>query len=95
MKFKSNARFNEPLENGTIFELKDNGLRIKIHRIVHIDNTWFLSCPVLGFSQTDLHESDFEEAIKKAKSILNSRIDEFREEFNKIVNDDVVEIVKY
>ena len=95
MQFKSNAKFNNPVESGTIFELKNNGLRITIHRIIHITNTWFLSCPVLGFSQVDLHESDFEEAVKKAKSILNSKIDEFREEFNKIANDDVIEIVRY
>lgn len=37
MKFRSNVRYGEPSESGTIFELKDNRLRIKIHRIIHID----------------------------------------------------------
>lgn len=92
MKFKSNARWNEPKENGTIFELKNNGLRIKIHRIIHIENTWFLSCVALGFSQYDLREPDFNEAVRKAKIIIDEKINEFREEFNKIVNDDVIEL---
>lgn len=92
MKFKSNARWNEPKENGTIFELKNNGLKIKIHRIVHIDNTWFLSCVALGFCQCDLRESDFNKAVRKAKIIIDEKISEFREEFNKIANDEVIEL---
>ena len=92
MKFKSNARWNEPKENGTIFELKNNGLKIKIHRIIYIENTWFLSCAALGLSQYNLMESDFDEAVRKAKIIVNEKINEFREEFNKIANDDVIEL---
>ena len=92
MKFKSNARWNELKENGTIFELKNNGLRISIHRIVHVENTWFLSCAALGLSQYNLMESDFDEAVHKAKIIVNEKINEFREEFNKIANDDVIEL---
>lgn len=91
MKFKSNARWNEPKENGTIFELKNNGLKIKIHRIIYIENTWFLSCTSLGFVQYDLRDSDFNKAVRKAKIIIDEKINEFREEFNKIVNDDVIE----
>lgn len=92
MKFKSNARWNEPKENGTIFELKNNGLRIKIHRIIHIEDTWFLSCQALSISQRDLHERDFDKAVKKAKAIINQEIGELMEEYDKIVGDDVIEI---
>lgn len=92
MKFKSNARWNEPKENGTIFELKNNELKIKIHRIIYIDDTWFLSCATLGLSQYDLRESDFNEAVRKAKIIIDEKIKSFREEFNKIANDDVIEL---
>lgn len=92
MKFKSNARWNEPKENGTIFELKNNGLRIKIHRIIHIEDTWFLSCYALSISQRDLHERDFDKAVKKAKAIINQKIGELMEEYDKIVGDDVIEI---
>ena len=73
-------------------ELKNNGLKIKIHRIIHIENTWFLSCVALGFSQYDLRDPDFNEAVRKAKIIIDEKINEFREEFNKIANDDVIEL---
>ena len=92
MKFKSNARWNEPKENGTIFELKNNGLRIKIHRIIHIEDTWFLSCHTLNISQRDLYERDFDKAVKKAKAIINQEIGKLMEEYDKIVGDDVIEI---
>lgn len=92
MKFRSNARYGEPPESGTIFELKDNRLRIKIHRIIHIDGTWFLSCAPLGFSQYDLHEDDFNNAVGKAKDIIGQEIRKLNDEYCKIVNDDVIEI---
>lgn len=93
MKFRSNAKWNEPKENGTIFELKNNGLKISIHRIIHIEDTWFLSCAALGISQRDLREPDFNEAVRKAKVIIDEKIKAFREEFDKIANDDIIEIM--
>ena len=92
MKFRSNARWNEPKENGTIFTLKNNGLGISIHRIIHIEDTWFLSCVALGISQRDLMAPDFIEAVRKAKVIIDEKIKVLREEFNKTANDDVIEL---
>ena len=92
MKFKSNARWDEPKENGTVFELRRNGLRIKIHRIIYIQDTWFLSCYTLNISQMDLHESDFNKAVKKAKVIINQEIGRLIAEYDKIAGDDVIEI---
>lgn len=92
MKFKSNAKYGESKENGTIFELKNNGLRIKIHRIMYINNTWFLSCYALNISQRNLYESDFNKAVKKAKQIINQEIGELIDEYDKIVGDDIIEI---
>ena len=94
MKFRSNARYDEPPESGTIFELKDNKLRIKIHRIIHIDGTWFLSCAPLGFSQYDLHEDDFNNAVGKAKDIIGQEIRRLNDEYCKILDDYSVEIVR-
>lgn len=94
MKFRSNARYGEPPESGTIFELKDNKLRIKIHRIIHIDGTWFLGCAPLGFSQYDLHEDDFNNAVGKAKDIIGQEIRRLNDEYCKILNDYSVEIVR-
>ena len=53
---------------------------------------WFLSCHTLNISQRDLHESDFNKAAKKAKTIINQEIGELMEEYDKIVGDDVIEI---
>ena len=92
MKFKSNARWGEPKENGTIFELKNNKLGIKVHRIVHIENTWFLSCYALNISQMNLFESDFNKAVKKSKLIINQKIGELMVEYENIVGDDVIKI---
>lgn len=93
MKFESNSRWNEPKEKGSIFRLKNNGLRISIHRIVGIEDTWFLSCHTLQISQRELYENDFDKAVEKAKNIIYDEIKELQEEFNKIKNDDVIEIV--
>lgn len=92
MKFKSNATWGKPKEDGTVFVLKNNGLKIRIHRLIGVENTWFLSCTSLGFSQYNLREPDFTEAVCKAKTVIDGKIREFREEFNKIADDDVVEL---
>lgn len=92
MKFTSNAKWDEPKENGTVFELKNNGLGIVIHRIICMQDTWFLSCHVLNIQQVDLHESDFDKAVKKAKAIINQKIRKLLLEYNKIAGDDVIEI---
>lgn len=91
MRFESNARWSEPKETGTIFTLKNNGLGIIIHRLFHVKNSWFLSCRELNISSRDLHESDFDEAVETAKVIINQKIGELIEEYNKIVGDDVIE----
>ena len=72
--------------------MKNNGLGISIHRIIHIEDTWFLSCAALGISQRDLMEPDFNGAVRKAKFIIDEKIKALREEFDKIVNDDVIEL---
>lgn len=91
MKFESNARWSEPKETGTIFTLKNNRLGIRIHRIIHVENTWFLSCRALNISKLNLHEKDFDEAVETAKVIINQEIGELIEEYDKIVGDDVIE----
>lgn len=92
MKFKSNAKLDVPKENGTIFELKDNRLRIRIHRVMGIEGTWFLSCAALGFTQMDLREKSFDKAVKKTKETINHKIGELIAEYEKIVGDDLIEI---
>lgn len=91
MKFKSNAKWNQPKEEGSVFQLKDNSLGIYIHRIIHIDDTWFLTCNALNISRLNLHEKNFEKAVKKSKIIINKKLGELMSEYDKICSDNVIE----
>jgi len=47
MKFISNATYEKPVESGTIFKVTVGGIRITIHRVIHLEG-WYLSCSDLG-----------------------------------------------
>ena len=51
-----------------------------------------MSCHALNISQMDLRESDFNKAVKKAKTIINQEIGKLMKEYDKIADDDVIEI---
>ena len=91
MKFRSNARYEELLENGTVFDLNGSKLRICIHRLVGIQDEWFLDCAALRLSNVDLQEKEFDKAVNKSKSIIGNKIKELQEEFNKIADDTLIE----
>lgn len=63
MNFKSNAKYNQQPENGSVFELKDNGLGISIHHYIGCGNDWYVSCKALGISAKSLYTQDFTEAV--------------------------------
>lgn len=68
-------KFNEPLENGGIFELKGNELRIIIHHHKYYsEKEWFLSFAPLGIDKIELGEISFDEAVEKSKKIIQERI---------------------
>lgn len=91
MEFKSNAKYEQKPEEGTIFELKNNNLKMSIHHYVGCGDLWFLSCRSLGISCRDLYTNDFNEAVIKAKEIVWEDISGLLEEFNKIKSDYAVE----
>ena len=62
MQWKVNSR-------ETMYDLKNNELRITIHRINGL-NGWYLSSGSLGISQRDLDTEDFNEAVKKSQIII-------------------------
>ena len=70
LEWKSNARWNEDLNEGSIFELKDNKLGISIYHYVGCGKNWYLSCKALKMSNRSLETEDFEEAVKRAKRII-------------------------
>lgn len=95
MKFKSNARYKEKLEDGSIFDLKDNSLKLSIHKYAGCGNDLFLSCYELGISTKNLETEDFNEAVSKSKEIVSERVKHLREEAYRFCMDTHVEIVRY
>lgn len=66
LEWKSNARCNDNVEDGTIFELKNNDLGISIHKDIGCGDNWLLSCKALGIKAHSLSTKDFEEAVSNA-----------------------------
>lgn len=95
MEFKSNAKYGKKPEEGSIFDLKNNNLKMSIHHYTGCGDSWFLTCKSLGISCKDLYTNNFDEAVKKAKEAIWEDISELIEEFNKIKSDNVVEISRY
>lgn len=75
MIWKSNVRFGQEPETGTIFNLKGCGVRITIHKFAGCGENLYLSCPELSISEEDLKTEDFNEATKAARKIVKKRID--------------------
>ena len=95
MKFKSNAKFGKEHESGGIFELKDNSLRICIHKYAGCGDALFLNCRALNIDNYDLFTENFNEAVCRSKQIISETMEIFKEEAAKFCNDDSVEIVRY
>ena len=95
MKFKSNAGYKEKLEDGSIFDLKDNSLKLSIHKYAGCGDNLYLSCYELGISTKNLETEDFNEAVSKSKEIVSERVKHLREEAYRFCMDTHVEIVRY
>lgn len=93
MKFKSNARYNEPVESGTIFESKIGGMRISVHKIIHCEG-WYLSCPNLRISQMKLKSDTLISAIKESKEVLKNVIEELKKDVDSFCESEI-EISRY
>ena len=95
MKFKSNAKYNEEPETGSIFALKYNSLGIVIHKYVGYGDVLFLNCSALGVFNYDLETEDFGEAVSKAKEIIMSKVKKIREDAYKFYSDNNIEFDRY
>ena len=91
MKFKSNAKYNEEPETGSIFALKYNSLGIVIHKYVGYGDVLFLNCSALGVFNYDLETEDFDEAVSKAKEIIMSKVKKIRVDAYKFYSDNNIE----
>lgn len=76
LEWKSNARYSENVEDGSIFELKNNDLGISIHKYVGCGDRWFLSCKALGIKAHELFTNDFEKAVETAVDYICIKVSE-------------------
>lgn len=95
LEWKSNARYGQKTENGSIFELKNNGLGISIHKYNACGDGWFLSCKALGIKAHDLFTNDFDMAIEKAKDYICAKFAELDYLVDLLVRGDENIFVRY
>lgn len=73
-KLVSNAKYGQPVEEGTVFRAKISGTQIVIHRIIHLDGR-FLSCARFGIQDKELEADSIPGAIAEAKTVLKEYAD--------------------
>lgn len=66
MVLKSNAKYNVPIENGTVYKSEVNDLTVSIHKIIGLDG-WFLNCSKLG--KESLAENKIKSIIRALKEL--------------------------
>lgn len=88
MKFKSNAKYGKPIENGTIFEGKVGDLRITIHRINHCEG-WFLSCYNMQIQNMQLKNDTLMGAIEESKEVLKNKVEKLRNDVKAFYESDI------
>ena len=97
MQWRSNARWNQDVNEGTIFTLKDSKVNISIHKIHGIgNNKWYLSCRTLDISQFGLNTEDFDLAVEDAKIIIQTKLEMLSQDFAGVLSNDTEnKIVRY
>lgn len=88
MQWKSNAKYGQELTDGSIFELKESGISIKIHKIAGCGGGLYLTCRDFGFVQRNLDTEDFDEAVENAKSLILKRANFLSKEALKFHDDE-------
>jgi hypothetical protein len=93
VKIISNAKYNEPVESGTIYRCKLSVFEISIHRIIHCDG-WFLSCAGVGISQRKLKSESLMRAIKEGINVVSDKIEKMRNDVETLKSENI-EISRY
>lgn len=95
MKFKSNAKYEEKLETGSVFTLKNNSLGITIHKYFGCGNALFLNSEALNIDNYDLETEDFDEAVSRTKEVVMREVKKIREDAYKFCLDNNIEFDRY
>lgn len=88
MQWISNAKRNQALKEGSVFELKGIESRIVIHKIHGCGNELYLSFHDLDISSADLLTEDFEEAVEEAKKVITKKLSRISNDVYIFVSDD-------
>ena len=94
MKLKSNAKYNVPVENGTIYEAKINDMRVSIHKIIGVEG-WFLNCSKLGIMDKELESEDLFACVRESRKIMKDNLKALTEDVETFCIDEPIEIVRY
>ena len=95
MKFKSNAKYKEKPETGSIFTLQDNSLGISIHKYVGCGDALFLNSKAMNIDNYDLGTEDFDEAVSKAKEVVMREVKKIRVDAYRFYSDSNIEFDRY
>ena len=93
MKLISNAKFTEPVENGSIFRAKAGTTEITVHRYRGCEG-WFLTCRNLGIEARELKSEGLMQAVKESGEILKRTVDRMQKNINTFCDSDI-EIARY
>ena len=95
MKLISNAKYGEPVESGTVFNIKENGFNMSIHKIHGCGDTWYLDCLELGIDNLPLKNRNLLGCVKDAKEIIKYKLETLNVRFNSLYKDEDIEISRY
>lgn len=94
MKLKSNAKFNTPVESGTVYEIRENNLIVTIHRINGLEG-WFLTCNKLDIVERELKSKDLFACVRESRKIIKDALKKLSEDVKLFCIDDPIEITRY
>lgn len=93
MKFKSNAKYDQPVECGSIYQGEIGNLCISVHHI-YGGKEWYLSCHKLNIGQKELKSEKLLDAIEEAKEVLKRAVDSLQQDVNVFLQESI-EISRY
>jgi hypothetical protein len=88
MDFKSNAKYKEPVESGTVFECKCGLLNISIHKIIYCSG-WYLNCHKIGICDMELKSESLLAAINEGVNIVGEEIEKMKSEVETLKSEDI------
>lgn len=95
MKWKANAKFNQPLESASVWTAKDT-MNVVIHKLHGLGDTLYLTCSDFGIYNMSLRTDDFETAVRSAKAIIKDGLAVMQERYIPFINDSTeTEISRY